>query len=72
MTPTQAKAALDLIITAGQLVASHGAAGMPSGHLYARMMNAFSDVASYESMVAMMVRVGAITKRGDLLVSTIL
>jgi hypothetical protein len=72
MTTTQAKAALELIIVAGQLVASHGAQGMPSGHLYAHMMNAFSDVNAYESMVAMMVRVGAITKRGDLLISTVL
>lgn len=69
MTPTQAHAAIELIKIAYELVAACGKSGKPSGHLYAEMMSAFSDVNQYESMVALMVRTKLLTKSGHVLVA---
>jgi hypothetical protein len=69
MDAKQASAAIELIKLAYEAVASCGKAGMPSGHLYALMMPAFSDVHQYESMVALMVRTQLLTKTGHVLVA---
>ena len=71
-TTTQAKAAkaaLELILVAYQLVAACGKAGKPSGHLYAELMNAFADVATYEKMIDLMVRTQLVSKHGHLLIA---
>lgn len=69
MTTKQAAAAIDLIRIAYELVATCGKEGKPSGHLYAVMMNAFTNVNDYESMIALMVRTQLLSKRGDVLVA---
>ena len=69
VTASQALAAVELIKIAFGLVAACGKAGKPSGHLYAEMMSAFSNVAQYESMVALMVRTQLFSKHGDLLIA---
>jgi hypothetical protein len=50
----------------GTVVAA-GAAGIPSGHLYAATMPAFSNLGAYEACVGMLVRAGLIERRGLLL-----
>lgn len=69
LNTNQAMAAIELIKLAYSAVAERGKDGMPSGHLYALMMPAFDDVASYESMVGLMVRTQLLSKRGDLLIA---
>lgn len=65
----QAAAAIELIKIAYELVAACGKQGKPSGHLYAEMMSAFSDVNQYESMVALMVRTKLLSKSGHVLIA---
>ena len=69
LNTNQAMAAIELIKLAYEAVASKGTEGMPSGHLYALMMPAFSDVNQYESMIALMVRTKLLTKTGHVLVA---
>jgi hypothetical protein len=68
-TTEQAMAAIELIKIAYTLVAACGKDGKPSGHLYAEMMAAFSDVGQYESMIALMVRTKLLSKSGHLLIA---
>lgn len=70
ITHTQAAAAIELISVAYKLVAAAGTLGKPSGHLYAEMMSAFSGLDGYERMIALMLRTGLITQRGDVLVAS--
>jgi len=69
MTTNQAMAAIELIKLAYEAVAAKGKEGMPSGHLYALMMPAFDDLASYESMINIMLRTKLLSKTGHLLVA---
>jgi len=69
MTNAQASAVIDLIRIAYTIVASAGASGKPSGHLYAEMMPAFDSLAGYESMINLMERTQLVTRRGDLLIA---
>lgn len=67
----QASAAIECIRIAYEMVASKGTDGMPSGHLYAHMMNALSHE-QYESMLALMLRTKLLSRSstcGDLLIA---
>lgn len=61
--------AIELIRLAYSAVAECGKEGMPSGHLYALMMPAFSDLSAYEKMVDLMVRTKMFSKSGNLLIA---
>jgi hypothetical protein len=61
--------AIGLMSVAYSRVGEFGSAGMPSGHLYAEMMSAFSDVNAYQGMVDLLVKTGLLSKRGDLLIA---
>ena len=66
MTPSDVHAALDATITLAQAIVAGGPEGVPSGHLYAQLCGVMS-LDAYERMIALLIRVGAITRRGDLL-----
>jgi hypothetical protein len=54
-----------------ECVVAAGAAGIPSGHLYAVTMPAFSSVGAYEACVGMLVKCGLLERRGLLLHATL-
>ena len=70
MTPSDVHAALDATITLAQAIAAAGPEGVPSGHLYAQLCGVMS-LDAYERMIALLVRVGAIERRGYLLVGKV-
>jgi hypothetical protein len=56
--------AIEVIKTAYSIAAASGKVGIPSGHLYARLMENFTSLEQYESMVALMVKTKLLS-RGD-------
>lgn len=66
------KQAVEAMLALYQAIAAAGAAGIPSGHLYAFAMNSFADVGSYESCIGLLVRSRLVTRKGDLLIAEVL
>lgn len=61
----QVQLALELVATVGQVIQELGS--VPSGHLYARLMDKF-DIHQYQSIIRMLVRSGMVKEKGNLLV----
>jgi hypothetical protein len=62
------QAAIEITATIYQLIAAHGAEGVPSGYLYAQTMAAFSGLGAYEACLGILLRAGMIRREGLLLV----
>lgn len=68
MNKAQAKRALFEIATAiADTVSAAGQMGLPSGHLYARLMAHGCTLDKYEQIIGAMVDAGMIRKSGNLL-----
>jgi hypothetical protein len=67
ITPAQIQAAVKVAHVLYGCVRNAGPGGLPSGHLYAACMSAFSDVASYEACLGILVKAGLVERRGQLL-----
>jgi hypothetical protein len=63
-TISQASALVGLCNTLIELVSTHGANGMPAGHLYAELMAYGCSLERFESIMAVIVSSGRLTKRG--------
>lgn len=70
LTPKQVESAIQVASTLYQIIAAHGAEGIPSGHLYALAMPCFDNVHAYESCVAMLVKSRLVRREGLLLFAT--
>jgi hypothetical protein len=66
-TAKQLVAAIDVAATVFQVIAAHGASGIPSGHLYAATMAAFSDLGAYEACLGLLVKSGLVKREGLML-----
>ncbi len=64
-------ALLQVIRAVVDAVAASGSAGCPAGTVYAALMTQGCTLEQYEQIEGMMIRVGAVTKRGDLLFATV-
>ena len=69
-TVAEVEAAIKVAHVMLECVAAAGAAGIPSGHLYAMTMPAFGSLGAYEACLGMLVKVGLVERRGLLLVAT--
>jgi hypothetical protein len=61
--------AIDMMKAVYVKIASAGAMGKPSGHLYAEIME-YVDLNAYQSMIRLMINKGLLSQRGDLLFIT--
>jgi hypothetical protein len=68
MTKERVTAALGLLETMLELIAAHGAQGVPSGHLYAEVMSVMS-LENYEHAIALLISVGCIRREGHVLIA---
>jgi len=66
----QERALLQVVLAVREAVAAAGALGCPAGTVYAALMAQGCTIQQYEQIEALMLRTGAITKKGDLLFVT--
>lgn len=66
------KALLQVIRAVQEAVAAAGPGGVPAGVVYAALMTQGCTLHAYEEIEALMIRVGALRKKGDLLFATVL
>lgn len=69
-TTAQLDAAILAAHTLYTAVASAGAQGIPSGHLYTMTINAFADLDAYESCLRVLIDAGLIKRSNHLLTAT--
>lgn len=69
ITTQQLQVAIKVAATVFELIAASGDDGIPSGHLYAATMSAFSDIGAYESCIGVLVKAGLVRRRGLILVA---
>lgn len=68
-TPQQLTAAIEAAAALLQMIASHGAQGIPSGHLYAHVVGIFPDLGSYEACLGLLVKSQLVRREGLLLIA---
>lgn len=67
MTAQQKIGLLQVIQAIRQAVIESGSLGCPEGHVYAALMAQGCTIGQFEDIIALMVRTGAIQKKGNLL-----
>lgn len=67
VTVEQVDAAIKVAHVVFEVIAAGGTQGVPSGHVYAATMSAFSDVATYESCIDLLVKSKLVRREGLLL-----
>lgn len=68
-TATQLAAAIEVAATLYQMIAARGAGGIPSGHLYAETMNAFSGLHAYEACLGLLIKSKLVRREGLILIA---
>ena len=68
MTNEKTKKLLDVVTALHDIIKASGTAGIPSGHLYARLMDKM-PLHTYQSLIDILVRSKCITNKGHLLTS---